>query len=290
MGVTISVVIPVRLAQATIASTLEAAIGQAREVDGQVIAAIWRGDPSYRVVESIAAKEPGVLKLVTSDAPCGVPQLRHDAVRAARAPWVVITEDHCLFPSGWLAGMLKGTGDVRGGAVANGRDSYAGWAQYFARYAAFMPPVKDGPAPHLSGNNACYARHLLDSVLTEGGFWEADLNRKLAERGVRFFMYSGLTIKQRQQRGWFEFASLRFRHGRCYGGQRGGSKPLALLRAPLIPAVLIWRILRAELHQRYAVGWFVVTLPLQVLYILAWSLGEGIGYLLGPGQSCRSTD
>jgi hypothetical protein len=290
MAVTITVVIPVRLAQSTIESTLEAAIGQAREVGGEVVVAICRSDPSYSIVESIAARESEVLRLVTSGEPCGVPQLRRDGVRAARARWVVITEDHCLFRSGWLAGMLRGAGDVRGGAVANGRNSYAGWAQYFSRYAAFMPPVQDGPAAQLPGNNACYARHLLDSESIEEGFWEAELNRKLAERGVQLFMCSGLTIAQRQQRDWLEFASLRFRHGRCYGGQRGGSTLLALLRGPLIPAILIWRILRAESHKRYKVGWFVVTFPLLAFYILAWSLGEEVGYLAGPGHSCRSTD
>jgi hypothetical protein len=290
MDVTVSVVIPVRLAQSTIESTLEAAIRQAREAGGEVIAAVWRGDPSFALVESIAAMHSGILRVVAVADRCGVPQLRRDGVRAARAPWIVITEDHCLFPSGWLAGLLKGAGDVRGGAVRNGRRSYGGWAQFFTRYAAFMPPVKDGPVQHLSGNNACYPRRLLDSAAINEGFWEAELNRELAGRGARFFMCSALAIEQRQQRGWSEYVPLRFRHGRCYGARRGGSKPVALLRAPLIPAILMWRILRAEMHKRYHLGWFAATLPLLVCYLLAWSLGEVIGTLAGPGQSCRSTD
>jgi hypothetical protein len=290
MDVTISVVIPVRLAQGTIEATLEAAIAQAREVGGEVIVAVWRGDPSFQVVEPIAGRQPGVVRLVAAGQRCGIPQLRRDGVRAARAPWVVITEDHCVFPSGWLAEMLKGPGDVRGGGVTNGRRSYAGWAQYFTRYTAFMPPVPQGPVEHLSGNNACYARHLLESASIGDGFWEAELNRELQGRGVRLLMCPTLALEQCQQRGWLEYMPLRFRHGRCYGARRGGSTLGSLLRAPLIPLILIWRILRAQSHKRYHLGWFTLTLPLLVCYVLAWSLGEICGSLSGPGASCGNTD
>jgi hypothetical protein len=290
MDVTVSVVIPARFAESTIESTLEAAISQAREVCGEVIAAVWREDPSFRLIEPIAARHGDVLRIVAAERRCGIPQLRRDGVRAARANWVVITEDHCLFPPGWLEGMITGPGDVRGGAVGNGLYSYAGWAQYFTRYSAFMPPIPDGPVQHLSGNNACYARGLLESSAIDEGFWEAEFNRELAARGVPLFMCSHLTIDQRQQRGWFEYLPLRFRHGRSYGARRGGSKLGWLFRAPLVPPLLLWRILRAQQQKRYHLGWFVLTSPLLVCYILAWGLGELTGSLLGPGKSGRDTD
>jgi glycosyltransferase involved in cell wall biosynthesis len=290
MEVTISVVVPVRMAESTIESTLESAISQASQAGGEVIAAVWREDPSLERIERLAARHPGVLRVVIAGRRCGIPQLRRDGVRAARGPWVVITEDHCLFPSGWLAGMLSGPGDVRGGAVANGRCSYAGWAQYFTRYSAFLPPAPDGPSRHLSGNNACYARGLLDSPSLDEGFWEAEFNRELIARGARFFLCSNLTIEQRQQRGWLEYVPLRFHHGRSYGARRGGSKLGWLLRAPLIPAVLIWRMVRAQWHKRYHPGWFVLTFPLLVCYVMAWSLGELVGSLRGPGKSSKDTD
>jgi hypothetical protein len=290
MDVTVSVAIPVRLATATIESTLEAAIAQARDVNGEVIAAVWRGDPSFKLVESLAARHRGILRVALAERQCGIPQLRRDAVRMARAPLVVITEDHCLFPAGWLAGMTKGPGEVRGGGVGNGRDSYAGWAQYFTRYAAFMPPVPDEPVQQLSGNNACYPASLLDSPSLDQGFWEAEFNREMLGRGVGFRICSALTIVQRQERGWLEYIPLRFRHGRSYGARRGGSKLGALLRAPLIPAVLLWRILRAQLHKRYHLGWFVLTLPLLICYILAWSAGELSGSLAGVDDCSRDTD
>jgi hypothetical protein len=290
MDVIVSVVIPVRLAQATIESTLEAAIAQARDLGGEVIAAVWRGDSSFEIVKSVAAREEDVLRIVVADQRCGVPQLRRDGVCAARASWVVITEDHCLFPSGWLAGLLASEGDVRGGGVSNGRFSYAGWAQYFTRYSAFLPPVPKGMTRRLPGTGACYSRQLLNSPSLADGFWEAEFNGELLGRGVRFFMDPALTVAQRQQRGWLEFAALRFRHGRCYGGRRGGSKLGLLLRAPLILVILMWRAIREELHQRYHLGWFVLTLPLLICYFLAWSLGEATGYMFGPGGSCRSTD
>src|SRR5690348_10605503 len=107
MEVNVSVVIPVRRAEATIESTLLAAIAQARELGGEVIAAVGRGDPSLEIVRAVEQREQPILRTVVADQPCGVPQLRRDGVSAARAPSVVITEDHCLFPPGWLAGLLE---------------------------------------------------------------------------------------------------------------------------------------------------------------------------------------
>jgi hypothetical protein len=290
MEVNVSIVIPVRLAQATIESTLDAAIAQAREAGGEVVAAIWREDPSFEIVQSVASRERDILRIVVSEQRTAVPQLRRDGVRTARAPWIVITEDHCLFPPQWLKGLLATEGDVRGGGVENGRRCYAGWAQYFARYNAFMPPVPGGPTKFLPGNNACYPRALLDSVSIDQGFWEAELNHELLARGARFVANPSLTVEQRQQRGWFEFAVLRFHHGRCYGGRRGGSRLRSLLRTPFIPAILAWRNMRAIVDKRYHIGWFILSSPLLACYILAWSLGETVGYLAGPGDSCTKTD
>src|SRR5712691_1604710 len=202
MEVTVSVVVPVRRAQATIESTLEAAIAQARELGGEVIAVVWRGDSSFEIVNTLPAREGDVLRMIVADQPCGVPQLRRDGVRAARGSWVVITEDHCLFPAGWLAGLIASEGDVRGGGVANGRFSYAGWAQYFTRYNPFLPPAPRGATRHLPGNNTCYPRRLLNSPSLADGFWEAEFNHELIQGGVRFFMDPALTVEQRQQRGW----------------------------------------------------------------------------------------
>ncbi len=289
MDVNVSIVIPVRQASATIESTLLAAISQAREAGGEVIAAVWRQDPCCEIVQSIAKRE-GTLRVAVAQEPCGIPQLRRDGVRAARGQRVIITEDHCLFPPGWVARHLSGESDVRGGGVANGRRTYTGWAQYFTRYSAFLPPMPQGSTKHLPGNSASYPRSLLDSPSLDAGFWEAEFNRELIEKGVAFFSDPALTVEQRQQRGVLEFAAVRYQHGRCFGGRRSGSKAGFLLRSPLIPAVLLWRNARAVLAKKSYAGTFMLTLPLIALYVLAWSTGEIAGYLFGPGDSCRRTD
>jgi hypothetical protein len=292
MEMNVSVAVPVRRAQATIESTVEAAIAQVREVGGEVIVAVWRGDPTLAILQSLAGRHQGVLKLIVADDPCGIPQLRRDAVRAAIAPWVVITEDHCLFPPGWVKRMLadaRGV-EVRGGGVRNARGSYAGWAQYFTRYSAFLPPAPEGTVTHLPGNSSCYSRRLLDSPLLQDGFWEAEFNHAAGTRGVRLVSDPALTIEQRQHRGWFEFIPLRFRHGRCYGGRRGASNIAHLMRIPLVPAILLLRIARAVLAKRGYAGWFLLTAPLIACYVLAWTFGEATGYLFGAGDSCFDTD
>ncbi len=289
MEIKISIVIPVRRAQQTVESTLAAALKQARETGGEVIAAVWRGDPSFPSVAAFAERDER-LRILVAEQPSGVPQLRRDGARAARGQRVVITEDHCLFPPGWLARHVSSAIEVLGGGVSNGRNSYAGWAQYFTRYSAFLPPVAKGRTNHLPGNSASYPKALLESRSIDPGFWEAEFNRELLEQGVPFFSDPALTVEQRQQRGWLAFAALRFQHGRCYGGRRTGPKFGLLLRSPLIPAVLLARNIRAVAAKKDYIGRFLLTLPLTGIYVLAWSAGEIAGYLFGPGDSCRKTD
>jgi hypothetical protein len=250
---------------------------------------VWRGDASFKIVESIAARE-NLLRIVIAEQPCGIPQLRRDAVRAARAPRIAITEDHCLFPDDWLAGMTSPDDDVRGGGVSNGLRSYTGWAQYFTRYHAFLPPVGKGATRHLPGNSASYPRRAFELSSIDDGFWEAEFNGDLLRKGVRFFSDPALTVEQRQRRGWLEFALLRYQHGRCYGGRREGSKLRLLVLAPLIPLVLLLRMARAAARKPGYRGRFAVALPLIAFYVLAWSAGEIAGYICGAGESSGKTD
>jgi hypothetical protein len=80
----------------------------------------------------------------------------------------------------------------------------------------------------------------------------------------------------------------RFHHGRLYGGRRAGSPGLRALRAllaPLLPLVLLWRcheIARREALPSLGSLWWHAT-PLAI----AWSLGEAVGSLFGPGDAER---
>jgi hypothetical protein len=92
----------------------------------------------------------------------------------------------------------------------------------------------------------------------------------------------------------FEFAPLRFRHGRCYGARRVAADPnqraRLLLRSPLIPVVLFARVIRAVVTKKQYLWPFAFAAPLVLVYLLVWSAGEVAGYLFGAANSCGSTD
>lgn len=294
-----TIVLPVRLASHTIKATVESLLSQQCADSFEIVAAVHREDPAAPWLRRHADSR---LRVIESTAPAaGIPQLRRDAALAARGQLLALAEDHCIYPADWLATLSaaanSGGGEhvVSGGSIANGRRSYAGWAQYFTRYSAFLPPPKQGPASHLPGNNACYPATAVlarREHLTEG-FWEAEFNDLLRRDGFLLQM-TGSVVTQRQHRGLVGYFTLRYRHGRCYGGRRMATTPprerfRLWLRAPLIPAVLFARTARAVTQSPSAAEFRFVS-PLVLAYQLAWSAGEIAGYLAGPGNSLHNTD
>lgn len=287
-------IVPIRDASDTASRVLRQLAEQCHGCSAEVIAAISSLDAT--VVEV----PPGV-QFVIVEGLAGIPQLRRAALLAATGEWIVITEDHCSFPPGWLQTLVTACelhgGAVCGGPVANHRDSFTGWAQYFTRYSAFLPNRTSGFVTGLPGNNACYARALLFErlALLQEGFWEAELNARLREDGISFYLSADAIVTQDQRRGMLEYIPLRFRHGRCYGARRIAAvdfpqRVRLLLRSPILPLVLFVRIARSVFTRRFRIARFIVTAPLILLYVLAWGSGEVSGYVAGPGSSCRQTD
>ena len=294
----ISVIVPVRHAARTVRSTLENLLAECRNVPAEIIAVVSEQDGSREAMKGLSSP---ALQVVVVPGVEGVPQLRRDGVRRARAPWVVITEDHCRFPKGWLSALNRGLpadgSQIRGGPVMNGCRTIAGWAQYFSRYTAFMPPVSAGRTRLLPGNNACYSRAVLElhADLLRDGFWEAEVNAVLARSGYSLWMAPELSVVQRQVRGSLAYAAVRYRHGRSYGGRRfrGASGPgriKLLAQIPLIAPVLYWRGARAVFEKRSNRAAFLAATPLLGLYYAAWAVGEAVGYVFGEGDSSRHTD
>lgn len=293
-----AVVLPVRHAPETLESTLRSLWPQCLESEADLIVCVADRDPTLRLAE----RQTGLYtRLIVVPGTRSVPELRAAGARAAAgADYVVIAEDHCLFPPGWLAALLHAAREhaapVTGGGVANGRRGYVGWAQYFTRYSSFAPDADSGWTRALPGNNACYRREVLDrhaDLLTEG-FWEAEFNAEVA-RKQRFWRQAGIDVEQRQVRGGAAYLELRFHHGRCYGARRWSGAAWAqrarlLARSPLIPLVLFTRTLRAILPNRQLRARFFATALLVASYQFAWACGEITGYLLGPADSCSRTD
>ena len=297
MKPTVAVVIPVREAERTIQDTLVSAVRECSHVNAELILTVSATDPTARLLRSMDLQGA---KLLVAPGPQGIPQLRRNGVNATTAQFIVIAEDHCTFPDGWLlelvTAMDRHAVDVSGGGVDQGLDTYAGWAQYFTRYSNFMPPLVEGSTKILAGNNACYRRDVLlrHADLLTDGFWEAEFNHEIVQE-KSFWLCARATVRQHQNRGIVDYIPLRFRHGRCYGARRWGATPASqraalLLQSPLIPALLFVRAARAVFGKSRNRWRFTAACPLLLVYFLAWGTGEVTGYLTGAGGSCVRTD
>jgi hypothetical protein len=231
-----------------------------------------------------------------------VPQLRAEGIRAARGQLVAITEDHCLFSPGWVAGCIQAhaarDAAAVGGPVENGRTGgLLDWAIYFSRYAGSMPPVARGAAAALAGNNACYKRAVLEphAALFAEGFWENNFHRELLDRGYVLWLEPDLVVTHNKPYHFGAYLALRFRHARCFGGMlaarwTSARKMQGVLLSPLIPALLLLRSARAIFTKKRRRRQFLLALPALLLCYLVWFWGELAGYLRGPGEACSETD
>jgi len=87
------------------------------------------------------------------------------------------------------------------------------------------------------------------------------------------------------------FMVRRFDHGRCFAGMRlaqvpGWRRGAYAVGTLVLPALFLWRIARALLPKRRQLGTLLAVSPIVVAAVVAWAVGELVGYIRGPGTSC----
>jgi len=244
--------------------------------------------------EAITERFPGVT-LRTGLTGRSIPELRWEGMRLARGEWIAVIEDHCMAPPRWASAILDfhdARYGVVGGPVENGsRDRILDWAFFLAEYGPCMPPLPEGAAEGVPGNNAAYRRAILPLSDNRWAYaWESFLQNDLRIKGVGIFLNPALLIYHKKSFGLWEMLGQRFLYSRSYAAMRGRTMPgpkrvvYALLSLAL-PPLLLLRIARSLAAKHRNLREFVLGLPLIVLFVIAWALGEIAGYLAGPGDS-----
>lgn len=246
----------------------------------------------------IRARFPRV-RVFDAPAPRSVPHLRGIGLAEAAAPLVGILDPHCLVGDGWVAEAIRVHRDrsepaAAGPVMLDGsqRRELAAWVGYLFDYWEFVPPVAEGLATVLPGNNIVYKREALPDAdtLRRHGFWKAFTNAGLQAAGKQLWMSPALTVQLRRRLSAAEFVRSRWHYGRSYAAMRTEGAPLAvrLLRAmgaPLLPLVFLARQGRGLVRKSGHRAWFLASLPLLAVCHVSWAVGELCGYLFGPGRS-----
>lgn len=274
-------------------ATLEALAGQEPAGNTEVILADCTG-PS--TVAAVRERFPDV-RILAFDEPKSVPWLRAAGLREAKAPLVAVTEDHCIPRPDWLqriqdAHDRTGWAAVGGGVENDSTTRVVDWAVFFCEYHQHMSPVPEGPNAFIPGMNVAYDMTALEPLrpVFEEGLWENFLHDRLRDAGHVLGMDPTIVVGHRKHFTVPMFLSERFHYSRSFAGMRVAGDPwrtrLAWAAASLLlPALLVTRLTRNVLRRRMHVGWYVRAFPLVVLFSIAWSIGELVGYLTGPGDS-----
>ncbi len=226
--------------------------------------------------------------VIFEQAPAGslTPCLWAAGYRRAGGRIVAFTTAQCTSPPTWIKAMRDGIAGGAagvGGPLALAHDASAtDWAVFHLRYSAFLQvPPNGASVREIPGDNAAYPRDLLlrhESAVRDG-FWEVELHRLLRADGGVLRMLPGMIVTFGRVSALGTLLAQRFTHGKHAGWWRvhtGARRSWQIVfAAPLVPAVLFGRILRAIRNQGGKIR--IGALPVLALMAAAWAAGEAVG-------------
>jgi hypothetical protein len=231
--------------------------------------------------------------MVRVDDPFDVSAARAECVLAATAPVVAIGETHCLPEPRWCELLLK-TFDDPAVAITASRVLCANPQTALSQAAHLMdygPWAQGDPGPrrHLPAHNVAFRRDLLlelgDELAHELDV-DAGLNDRYLAAGHELLFEPAARAQHLSVSQLKPWLLERVFNGRTYAGQIaqrwGWPRRLAYgLAWPLIPFVRFARLMPIARDA----GVSRSSTPAFALALVLASAGEGVGYLLGPGDA-----
>lgn len=229
-----------------------------------------------------------------------VPEMRMIGVRQAKGDIVAVIEEHCTAPSHWLetirTSFRDGDSAIGGPILDNDYPRLQDWVVYFSEYHNYLPPWPDGDRYALNGANIAYDRRKLLKYkdVLNSGYWEVVLHPLLAKEGA-FRSISKMGVHHTGPFGYGYYLGQRYLLSRVWGGTRREKETrfrrlFYLLSAPALPFFLLGRITSRVFNLERLQKKYIAAMPLLVPVVLAYVLGEWLGYLLGVGNALERVE
>jgi hypothetical protein len=227
----------------------------------------------------------------------GVPRLRRLGLEAARGRVIVFTEDSCLARPGWAETWLAIFADplliaATGTVEHDDRASTLDRAVFLCEYAPFLNPSSDDPPARLAGNHFAVVRDVA-LRLTDAEVHETPLLAAIRREGGLVRTVGAARVRHVRRFGGRQAFGDRFRFGLEFGRLRTIGAPslirwAGLVAGPAIYASQVARLLRTMMASPRRFAPFARALPLTLALLAVWSLGEWMGWSLGPprGELC----
>jgi glycosyltransferase involved in cell wall biosynthesis len=294
----VSVIVASYDARETIGATLESLLRQETSVPYEVIVVDSSTDGTADLVAD-AYPRVRLLRSPTRLFPGGA---RNVGVREARGSILAFTDADCVADPEFVRAIAeahRAQAPLIAGVIANGNpESRIGWVHYFSEFSSWMPQrgarsVRDLPSAALSVKRWAFERH---GPFQERGYCsDTAFSWRVRSAGHDPWFDPSIRVEHTHITDLRRLLRKLVFHGRSFaavrmtqGGFGPGRRILHALGSPALPFLLLartaGRVLRSGAYRRE----FARTFPLVFLGLAAWSLGEAVGYVEGPGRPVES--
>jgi hypothetical protein len=218
-------------------------------------------------------------------------QRRAAGLAAATGDLIAILEDRGVPAPDWAATFVRvhaaRSEAAIGGAIVCGRSAALNQAVYWCDFGRYDTPFTAHESRFASDVNVCYKRDALFSVepTWRERYHEPLVHAALIRSGYSIALSPGPVVSQiRDGLTLGSAVTERIAWGRLYGQLRNSRVTTAtrvalIALAPLLPGLLLTRILRDRLRRSKDVVRALALSPLILMLVTAWSVGEALGSL-----------
>ncbi len=211
---------------------------------------------------------------------------------------VAMTEDHARPADDWVRQIVAAHEqpyDVIGGAVENGVDLPLNRALYYCDFGRYGRPFESGEVSFVSDVNLAYKRSALTATydLWHEFYHETTVHWAMLSRGNKLFLDDGPVVFQMRPRLKFgQVLKERVSWGRVFAETRANNltplyRFLFSVGTMFLPIIMSSRVFGHMRRQRQTMITISSTLPIAFVLLLAWSIGEFLGYFMGEPKPLR---
>lgn len=248
-------------------------------------------DPTFVGYDELTTRYPWA-RFLRPDDDATPGQIASLAMVDARGEYILMTEDHCVPATDWVAEMV---GAYREGmAAVGGRvEAYPGGspfdvAFYLVDFFKYGNPLESGESETVTVANVLYRKSYLDQIeeVWRDGFLEPEVNAALQARFGKLQLHAPSETRMNRRVSFYLGCRERYAFGRLFGAVRvqyisGGMRFFYILTSPLLPLILFARMLRYALRSAERFRSFCYALVPLLAMLFIWSWGEWLGYVTG---------
>ena len=287
-GTLVSVVIASYNSEKTISKTLRSLEKQTMQDSFEVIVVDSSTDgttetikkyfPNVRVFRFTERKLPG--------------DARNFGISRAKGNIIALLDADCEAVSDWIEKIIeahKSPWPAIGGAIANGtQGGCVTWAAFFCEFSQWMPGTDKQWMKDVAAANMSYKRYIFDKYgsFIEGTYCsDTEFHWRMAKDDIRIRFDPSLLVIHHSIDTLSQFLRHENFHGMCFARVRRKALKFSLLKrcvyimfSPFLPFRLFWKIFLLNIKNKTYWHSFLKSMPLLILGITSWSLGEAAGY------------